>query len=183
MRAGGDAPALAATLPLQGRVKCIRSRLRPALSRLNFKQPSLFVLAAGFPRELRILFSISLPQGERTIYSLKEGAERRMAHPGCLLSSKQATSLAIGRPRLTALHRGVYGRWDPSAPPERQAVLPALTSPDGATERFHPGPIMGQEAFSTRPPGARSRNRGRRVTAPHPRSVRLGTSLCGWGWF
>ena len=53
--------------------------------------------------------------------------------------------------------RRLWTVWDPSAPPARQAVLPALTSSGDATEDSIRGSLVSQEAFSTRPPGARLR--------------------------
>ena len=121
--------------------------LRRGSSDSIVKQPSFILLAADFPRELQIVFLFA---------PSREGAERRKAHPGCL--PLRRTGAGFAKPaRLTALHCGVYGRWDPSASPERQAVLPALTSPGDATEDSIRGSVVSQEAFSTRPPGPRLR--------------------------
>ena len=89
---------------------------------------------------------------------------------GPALCEGQATSLAIGRPRLTALHCGVIRWWDPSAPPERHGSLgPDITRRrDG---RLHPGLHCEPGGLLHTSPGSRLAKPARGAPSPSTLSV------------
>ena len=84
-----------------------------------------------------------------------------MAQVESVLTREHGTSLAIGRPRLTALHCGVLSPWCPTSF-ARHRLSPA-TEGQGT---FTLGPVLGREAAIQGLPGPRSAKP--RAQAPLP---------------
>ena len=145
-------------------------------TRFNRPTPCFFslvaVLAAENRVELRILiFPISLSRRERACFRWlpKEGAERRKAQRVRALARSTGPILP-DRPRLTALHCGVFNPWGPaSLCPDAGGFA---TGPGRGKERAL-GVIMRREA-GPRTPGTTISEIVGAGAAPHPRSDSLG---------
>jgi hypothetical protein len=127
------------------------------------KQPSSILLAADFSARAQFVFSLALSK-EREQSAVRRGAES--------VPSDTATSLAIGRPRQTALHCGVFNPWGPASLWSRSR---GFRRSGGCKERAL-GVCLTPGGRIQGLPGSRLRI----VTAgaaPHSRQFRLQTSL------
>jgi hypothetical protein len=146
----------------RGEESCLTRSLARAHPDPIVKQPSFSVLAAGFPREPRILFSISLPK-ERLCFAPRGsgapfGAERTVPWQG-------ARDRLASRPRRNG------------APLRRLKSLVPHWLRD-----IDPGPRNGPGGCPPRTPGtAVCENRGRRRRSPSTLSSLCRAPLCGWG--
>ena len=138
------------------------------------KQPSVSVLAARNPRELRILFSISLPGGSVSFapQTREQSAVRRKE------------SVPLQRARDRSCRTGLALRRSTAAFSILGAPLPfdpglAFRLREG-TRNEPEAPVLRREADPRTPGTAVSETAGAGA-APHSRSVRLGTPLGEWG--
>jgi hypothetical protein len=114
------------------------------------------ILAAGFPRECQIFFSICSRKAGAVSLLPKEGAERRKAQ---LRSggSRRGNRGPIRRPVAPdGAPLGVIRWWDPSAPPDRQGSLGPDRHPSDATEDSIRSPFSGLGGLLHTSPGNRS---------------------------
>ena len=134
----------------------------------HFAWACFAVLAAGLPRELRTEFRWPL-RHERFLLSLpqKEGAERRRARGQRPCRSSTATGLDHfrGRPRLTALHCGVFSALASTLGP-RCPLAPAWPFGSGRGHGTSPRRLSCAGRPDPGSPGITIANRDRRRRSP-----------------
>jgi len=102
----------------------------------------------------------------------KEGAERHKAQRGRALARSTGPILP-DRPRLTALHCGVFNPWGPTSSPDDSC-------PEGVRDN-DPGLRSEPGGYRPRTPGTTSANRGRRRRSLFTSSTPAGRPSCEGG--
>ena len=156
-------------LPQGEREEIARAPHRPFHLQLSNSQASSSSLRKS--ARAQFVFRLAPRRGASSLPKREQSAVGR-TRDACPLRRSRRRPCEAGSPYGAPLRR--LNPWCPTS------FAPAFAG-GGSIRDIHPGPHNGPGGCHPRTPGTAVSETAGAGAAPHPRSVRLGTPLCGWG--